>query len=90
MKSISLLIAAATFMGVQAQAASCSSEENATLCWCTGEGSANTENVCKYEWATTTPIVDTDGITKCKAQAGRFFSQCDFARYCGSMEAECS
>ncbi|KAK2047255.1 hypothetical protein LZ31DRAFT_592609 [Colletotrichum somersetense] len=91
MKSTSLLIAAATFMmGVQAEATNCSSEANATLCYCANEDASSTRNVCLFEFAGLTPINDTDGVTKCQAGPDRKLSQCIFASSCASLKAVCS
>ncbi|KAK1968306.1 hypothetical protein LY78DRAFT_655377 [Colletotrichum sublineola] len=87
MKFTSLLIAAATLIGVQAQA-SCSNTA-ATVCYCANEDDTRNKNVCTNEWAQTA-FVDTDGVTKCKATGGASFTQCEYLKSCGSGEAICS
>ncbi|KAK2023088.1 hypothetical protein LX32DRAFT_644921 [Colletotrichum zoysiae] len=85
MKATTLLLTAATFIGVQA---ACSSA-TASVCRCANEDDASNRNVCSFSFAQT-PFVDTDGITKCRATGGASFTQCNYAKACGSGEAICS
>ncbi|KAK1964341.1 hypothetical protein LY78DRAFT_704484 [Colletotrichum sublineola] len=97
MKSVSLvLIAAATFMGVQA----CDWK---TLCYCTDGTGASvpdaTKKVCDSESSNAQPyetdaykyFTDSDGIAKCQATGSNFqFVSCDFTTECGTGSSECS
>ncbi|KAK2032878.1 hypothetical protein LX32DRAFT_649609 [Colletotrichum zoysiae] len=82
MKSITLLITAATILGVQAQsvpsAASttppapnpwdpCFSDNNSTLCFCNNRSFVKGYNQCLFIRIWPITINDTDGITKCHA-----------------------
>ncbi|KAK2047254.1 hypothetical protein LZ31DRAFT_592608 [Colletotrichum somersetense] len=89
MKSVSLLITAATIFGVQTQAQNCSPAKTATLCYCANVSQAATISACTNSFGFQT-IVDKDGITKCQAGAGFKFSQCDFGDACPRLNAVCS